>query len=231
MNEPQPLPSPAPLDELATQLLECGAVLSQVVAGAAGFAAEGQLTPVVPIPAGAHEVVASVLDRVRRRYSKRDIRVAAAIVGEAAEAISEEVFIVDPGLLEALDGEEIAFAEEGVVPPVPSLQRPARRLPAEHVTCFVRQLLAVGVTLANVTSGLIDDLPPDAYPGEDPAEVVLEMITGTIESEIGAEEPEQVRQATSLIARSADRVVEHLRLALALRRRLAGESGGTCGFG
>jgi hypothetical protein len=93
---------------------------------------------------------------------------------------------------------------------------------------FTWELLRSGVTLADLAGDLIEALPADAHPGEDPAQVVLQMMSGTISSFLGEVEDAEVERATELIAGSLDRVIEHLKLALALRRRMeaGGEDGG-----
>ena len=50
----------------------------------------------------------------------------------------------------------------------------------DHIAAFTEALLHTGLWLADAAAELVEALPPDACPGEDPARVVLEMITGTI---------------------------------------------------
>jgi hypothetical protein len=98
-NQSSPTPPPAPLDELTTQLLEVGAVLSQLVSGMVRFQAAGRSAPdSAPIPEVAHQLVCSSLDEIAKRHSRRDIRVAARIVEEATHAICENIFYVGPEL-------------------------------------------------------------------------------------------------------------------------------------
>lgn len=99
---------PPPLDKLVTELLECGGVLSQIIAGMVRFDAAGLSAPdLAPIPEVAHELILSVLDEVRRTYSKRDIRTAAAMIGLATNAIRDNIFGVDPSWIKAVqDGKE-----------------------------------------------------------------------------------------------------------------------------
>jgi hypothetical protein len=88
------------LDELAGELLECGAVLSQLIAGMVEYSETNETPPgTAPIPEIAHGLVRGVLGGIRKRHSKRDVAVAAKIVGEATEAICNDIFFVDPGLL------------------------------------------------------------------------------------------------------------------------------------
>jgi hypothetical protein len=83
------------LDELVTELLECGAVLSQMISGMVQWEAAGLSAPdAAPIPETAHTLVRGVLGDVRRRHSRRDVRVAAAIVKESTAAICENIFFI-----------------------------------------------------------------------------------------------------------------------------------------
>lgn len=93
----EPVGPREPLDELVSELLSVGAVLSQIVARMVRFEAEGRTAPdAAPIPEVARTVLRDVLGDLRKRHSKRDIRVAAAIVAEATEAICNDVFFVEP---------------------------------------------------------------------------------------------------------------------------------------
>ncbi len=81
------------------QLLECGAVLSQLISGMVEFSASGRAAPdAAPIPEIAHSLIRGVLDDVAKRHSKRDIKVAAAIVEEATAAMCNDIFYVGPDL-------------------------------------------------------------------------------------------------------------------------------------
>jgi hypothetical protein len=97
----------SPLDELAAALLSAGAVLSQMIGGMLEWERSGRSAPdAPPIPEVAHSLVVDVLDGVRRHRSRRDIRVAAAIIAEATEAICSDIYTVDPSWFDSL-------AEEG----------------------------------------------------------------------------------------------------------------------
>jgi hypothetical protein len=91
------------------------------------------------------------------------------------------------------------------------------------------ELLRSGATLADLASELIELMPPDAHPGEDSSEVVLEMISGTIRTFLSETDAAEVERATELISGALDRVLEHLQLALELRRRMEGDAGGRLG--
>lgn len=73
--------------------------------------------------------------------------------------------------------------------------------------------------LSGLLADLIEGIPDDAYPGETPAEVVLDMLVGTIRPTALAAGESVVLDATALLAACGDRTLEDLRLALELSRR------------
>jgi hypothetical protein len=81
-------------------------------------------------------------------------------------------------------------------------------------------LLRNGLMLQGLLSDLLEELPQDAFPGEDTGVVVIEMLTGTIRPAAIAAGKQIVQEATDLIEASGDRTVEDLRAALALRRAM-----------
>jgi hypothetical protein len=90
---------PDALDDLVTQLLDCGGVLSQIISQMVEFQATGRSAPdAAPIPEVAHSLIRSVLDDVAERHSRRDVKVAAAIVKQATASICDEIFYVGPEL-------------------------------------------------------------------------------------------------------------------------------------
>jgi hypothetical protein len=90
----------------------------------------------------------------------------------------------------------------------------------EHIQRFVIELLSTGSMLLGLIEDLADALPADAYPGEEPRDVVVEMVYGTIAIAIGDLDPESVRSATELIDLAGERTLEHLQLAHELSRRM-----------
>ena len=90
---------------------------------------------------------------------------------------------------------------------------------------FTLELLRTGNILAGLAADLIEALPAEAYPGEELAEVVMEMITGTIRTALVEADQNDLQRAVELMREAVDRVIEHLRLALALRRRMQGADG------
>jgi len=96
----------------------------------------------------------------------------------------------------------------------------------KHVERFVLELLDTGSMLSELVWNLVDALPADAYPGEEPAAVVIEMLCGTVASALASADPRDVRRATELIDLARSRALEHLRLAGDLSRRIHGDDGG-----
>jgi hypothetical protein len=71
---------------------------------------------------------------------------------------------------------------------------------------------------SDVLSGLLDDMPDDAFPGENPAEVLIEMLTGSVRPVAEAASAETVSAALALVGAMADRTVSDLRRALEIAR-------------
>jgi hypothetical protein len=86
--------------------------------------------------------------------------------------------------------------------------------PEDYVSTFVEELLRTGIMLSGLLADLLEDLPEDAFPGEAPEHVLLEMVTGTIRpaADVAGEIP--VRSAAALIASSRARVLGDLRRAV-----------------
>jgi hypothetical protein len=95
----------------------------------------------------------------------------------------------------------------------------------EDVARFVVELINTGAMLRQVAEDLEDALPDDAYPGEAPRAVVLEMLCGTISTAVGSVDRRELRRATELIDRAGARTLEHLKLASEMSRRIHGDDG------
>ncbi|HEY3726211.1 MAG TPA: hypothetical protein VGL51_03485 [Solirubrobacteraceae bacterium] len=86
---------PDALDDFTTQLLECGAVLSQIVSHMVRSEAAGRSAPdAAPIPTVAHGLIRSVIEGLSARHPAPDIAAAGAIIAEATKAICEEIYFV-----------------------------------------------------------------------------------------------------------------------------------------
>lgn len=95
--------------------------------------------------------------------------------------------------------------------------------PTAAVSAFTLELLRAAVMLTGLADDLVDEIPPDAYAGEGPGAVFVEMVSGSIATAIDGAEPRDLLRATELISASCERVVEHLRLAAELSRRMHGD--------
>jgi hypothetical protein len=90
----------------------------------------------------------------------------------------------------------------------------------DWVAEFVMAVLRIGLMLEGVLSNLLEDLPDDAFPGEDAGVVLIEMLTGTIRPAAMSAGERVVRDATALLYASGDLTIEGLKGALALRRAM-----------
>jgi hypothetical protein len=95
------------------------------------------------------------------------------------------------------------------------------------VARFALTLVDAGSMLGRLVSDLAEGLPEDAYPGEDPTAVVVEMMCGTIATALEGADPQDVKRTTELIELARERVLEHLQLAAKLSARIHGGDGRT----
>ena len=91
----------------------------------------------------------------------------------------------------------------------------------EDVRALTEQALRTGMMLSRLVGDLLDELPEDAFAGEDQLEVLFEMLIGTIVPVAAAAGVAQVRATTALLGAMSDRVLADLRAAM----RLAEEDG------
>jgi len=87
----------------------------------------------------------------------------------------------------------------------------------DYVSAFVRQTLRTGLMLQRVLSDLLEGLPEDAFPGEDSAAVLIEMLTGTIRPVAEAAGGRTVAETTALLDACGEKVLADLRGALTIR--------------
>ncbi len=86
-----------PLDALTEQLLGCGAVLSQIISNMVQFEAAGRSAPdAAPIPDVARGLIRDVIQGLAGRHSDAQISAAVTIVGDATEAIANDLFFISP---------------------------------------------------------------------------------------------------------------------------------------
>lgn len=87
---------------------------------------------------------------------------------------------------------------------------------ADDVRALTEQALRTGTMLSRLVGDLLDELPEDAFPGEDEVEVLFEMLVGTIAPVADAAGVDAVRGATALLGAMSDRVLADLRAAMEL---------------
>jgi hypothetical protein len=92
------------------------------------------------------------------------------------------------------------------------------RADADVVQALVEELLRTGLALTGVLSSLIEDLSDDAFPGEDNAEVLLEMVVGTCRPAVAAAGESAARAAIDLISSVRESVLRDLKAAARLAR-------------
>jgi len=86
----------------------------------------------------------------------------------------------------------------------------------DFAQALVEELLRSGLVLTEMLASLLEDLPEDAFPGEENGAVLIEMIVGSCRPVVDAVGEPNCRAAIALIAAMREKVVEDLRLAAAL---------------
>jgi hypothetical protein len=88
----------------------------------------------------------------------------------------------------------------------------------KDVRALVEEVVSVGLALSDLLATLVEELPDDAYPCENPAEVLLQMVTGSLQSVADSAGERAVREATALVGAIFDRVIADLKEAARLAR-------------
>lgn len=93
-------------------------------------------------------------------------------------------------------------------------------MPSHHETDavdeFIEELLRSGLALTDLLRSLLEEMPPDAFPGEDSGEVLIEMVAGTCRPALAAAGEAECRAAALLIRTVWESVMADLRAAVAL---------------
>ena len=95
---------------------------------------------------------------------------------------------------------------------------PRRPDGADPTRELIEELLRTGLVLVDLLGSLLDDMPDDAFPGEDNAAVLVEMVVGSCRPAVEAVGESECWTATALIASVKDRVLDDLRAAAELSR-------------
>ena len=85
---------------------------------------------------------------------------------------------------------------------------------AAHV--LIEELLRTAFALSDVIGSLLEELPEGAFPGEDSAAVLVEMVVGSCRPAVEAAGEPGCWAASALIAAVRDRVLNDLRAAAEL---------------
>jgi hypothetical protein len=88
----------------------------------------------------------------------------------------------------------------------------------DYVRDCVEEVLRTGFLLIVLDDNLVDNLPENAFPGERNAEVMLEMLIGTIRAAVGGCE-KSVRSAVALFAACKTRTLTDRERNAGLARR------------
>jgi hypothetical protein len=83
---------------------------------------------------------------------------------------------------------------------------------------LVEEVLRTALALEDVMSSLLEELPEGAFPGEDNARVLLEMVVGSVHPAARAAGPRDCRTATALVGAIRERVIADLRTAAELAK-------------
>jgi hypothetical protein len=84
---------------------------------------------------------------------------------------------------------------------------------------LIEELLRTALALGGVLSSLLEELPEGAFPGEENAAVLIEMVVGTCRPVVEAAGEPDCWAATALIGAVRDRVLDDLRAAAELSRQ------------
>jgi hypothetical protein len=88
----------------------------------------------------------------------------------------------------------------------------------ETTRALVLEVLRTAISLEDVMSSLLEDLPDSAFPGEDNGQVLLEMVVGSVHPAARAAGERDCRVATALVGAVHERVIADLRTAAELAR-------------
>lgn len=101
----------------------------------------------------------------------------------------------------------------------------------EEIDRFALVLLRASWMLRDLAENLVEGLPSDAFPGESHGSVVVEMLFGSMATALESVEPTEIIRAADLIELTTGRVIEHLRVAHQLSRRMRGQDNVGRGYG
>jgi hypothetical protein len=88
----------------------------------------------------------------------------------------------------------------------------------EASRALVQELLSAGFVLIDLLSTLVEDLPDDAFPEEEKAAVLIEMLAGSAVPAVQAAGERTCWEATALVGALRDRAIDDLEAALEIAR-------------
>ncbi|HEY0280113.1 MAG TPA: hypothetical protein VGC32_17760 [Solirubrobacterales bacterium] len=88
----------------------------------------------------------------------------------------------------------------------------------EITRALVEEVLLTAVALDDVMGALLDEIPEGAFPGEENARVLLEMVIGSVHPAARAAGPRDCQTATALVVAIRERILADLHAAAELSR-------------
>jgi hypothetical protein len=85
--------------------------------------------------------------------------------------------------------------------------------------CLIEELLRTAFSLGSIYAPLLADLPEDAFPGEDPGAVLIEMLAGSSLGAAQAIDEADWRSAAALVKAVRESVLGDLRVAAELAKQ------------
>jgi hypothetical protein len=101
----------------------------------------------------------------------------------------------------------------------------------EDVDRFALVVLRTSWMICDLVDNLVEALREDAFPGENKGSVVVEMLRGSMATALESVDSPEIVRAADLIELTTERVIEHLRVAHQLSRRMNGDDGGSRNYG
>jgi hypothetical protein len=84
---------------------------------------------------------------------------------------------------------------------------------------LIEEMLRTALWLFDISTSLLDDLPDDAFPGEDAGAVMVEMLAGSCRPSIDVAGVDGCRVAIELMASIRENVLNDMRAAVELARK------------
>jgi hypothetical protein len=89
---------------------------------------------------------------------------------------------------------------------------------ADAAQVLIEELLRTGLALGDALSSLLEEMPEEAFPGEDNAAVLIEMVVGSGRPAVEAAGEAECWASAALVRSVRDRALDDLRAAVELAR-------------